>query len=939
MPKIDINAGPNVSSLVSSRRATAADMGGGKGLEQAGADITAFAKEIKTQNDRSTAVEIEKGLIDLETDMAQFNLEAEENAEAGGAGHVDRVKGAITTSSEKFTEQFSGASKENQQRLTLGLARFNNRHTTGAARFQARKKGEKVVADVNSGLDAVLNGVRDGSWTVKDGEAFGTAILDAADLPGNAKAKTLEVFSNQLADKDMRRRIDDVDYPDEAIGLRDEATKLKGKLGADAYSRILSAIDTKEDQLYVQQENETISDQAEHMAALNSGNAGNGFTSDRLDNIRDPKKRAIQAQKLFRAEQVFTFATRLRGMEPDQIDAEYARLQQDLQIEGNEMVEQRQIAVLRRERALRSEGQGALAANIADRITASENGGEVDQELLIKDIAAVVLPDDRRVLEEARNKAIEVGEYANEAAQMLPGELQSERLRLIEERKIVGATGTANAQIAAIDRELSSRQEDSQAFKNELNDRILTIADGAIPEGETKEALYNDIDARLLTDLARTEAKKLVDVAFTQSVESAKVPFMTVTERTARMKELGDQVLKSDGANINLARAQFEGFKEANRIHQGRIENDPSVYAAENNSIVREAGEALDTANDEGDPEEILRARKAYVLAQQAEQARYGRHPNDVQLLSPAQVVGIANAMRLADPESSQGETLHKVLSNLQAEWGRDFGLVSKQLQKQGVFTGTTRVAASMAHSGVAKTLLEVQADVIKNPKIYEGLKLTNTSTEIATAVLTAMEPNTASLINQPGGRSAIGDYNAAAKLLTQEYMLRDGLDVNAAAEKAANDIVMNQYVYDRTWRMPTGKGLDYNIVERGTRIILNRVPLDNMLLDETGLGVTDANRAEVSRQSILSLRSSGYWVPSPDEDGLVLYNGAGVPVFLTDVKGKATPLMKTWDELTQQGSLIVDAQPLDSFNPDPNRFTRTRDVDPRFGSTTRETQ
>ena len=183
----------------------------------------------------------------------------------------------------------------------------------------------KVVADVSSGLDAVLNGVRDGSWTVEDGEAFGTAILDAADLPGNAKAKTLEVFSNQLAVKDMTRRIDDVDYPDEAIGLRDEATKLKGKLGADAYSRILSAIDTKEDQLYVQQENETISDQAEHMAALNSGNAGNGFTSDRLDNIRDPKKRAIQAQKLFRAEQVFTFATRLRGMEPAQIDAEYAR--------------------------------------------------------------------------------------------------------------------------------------------------------------------------------------------------------------------------------------------------------------------------------------------------------------------------------------------------------------------------------------------------------------------------------------------------------------------------------------------------------------------------------------------------------------------------------------------------------------------------------------
>jgi len=918
MPNIDINAGPNVSSLISSRRATAADMGGNKELEQAGADITAFAKEIKTQNDRSTAVEIERGLIDLETDMAQFNLETEENAEAGGAGHVDRVKGAITASSEKFTERFSGASKENQQRLTLGLARFNNRHTTGAARFQARKKGEKVVADVNSGLDAVLNGVRDGSWTVEDGEAFGTAILDAADLPGNAKAKTLEVFSNQLAVKDMTRRIDDVDYPDEAIGLRDEATKLKGKLGADAYSRILSAIDTKEDQLYVQQENETISDQAEHMAALNSGNAGNGFTSDRLDNIRDPKKRAIQAQKLFRAEQVFTFATRLRGMEPAQIDAEYARLQEDLKIEGNVVVEPRMLAVLRRERALRSEGQGALTTSIADRLTASELGGEVDQELLSEDIAAVVSPDDRRVLEEARNKAIEVGEYANEAAQMLPGDLQSERLRLIEERKIVGATGTADAQIAAIDRELSSRQEDSQAFKNELNDRILTIADGAIPEGETKEALYNDIDARLLTDLARTEAKKLVDMAFTQSVESAKVPYMTVTERTARMKELGDQVLKSDGANINLARAQFEGFKEANRIHQGRIENDPSVYAAENNSIVREAGEVLETARDGGDPTEIRDARKAYVLAQQAEQARYGRHPNDVQLLSPAQVAGIANDMRMADPEDPEGQGLHSKLAKLQETWGESFGLVSKQLQKKGVFTGTTRVAASVADPNIAKKLLEVQAVVTRDKSYFDGLSVTNSSTDIEKVVLDQMSEHTSSLIAQPGGRSAVSEYNKAVTLLTKEYMLNNQLDVNEAAEKAANDIITNQYTYNRSYRVPNRPDIDPAAVMYGAGATLQQIPLDNIIIDETALGVTDVNRAETRRQNIISIRDSGYWVTSPDEDGLVLYNGAGVPVFTPGADGTMSTIKKSWSELSQT-------------KPIANTFRRTGGVDPRF--------
>jgi len=287
-----MSAAPNVSSLVSTRRATAEDFGSGAGLVQAGKQVAAFGEELKQRKDRAEAVEIEKALIDADLQMSSDVLGMENEAPAGAAGHTGKVSLMMTEYEDRMRERYAASSPENKQRLELAMARMRRTQVGNSVRFQAKSEALKVRGDAENGLSTLRKSVQDGSASVDGAMEKATALIDATGLQGEVRRGLIEDFTSNIAADDIRRQLRAADSPAEVVALKAEAEELRDKFSPSTYEAVLQSIDKAEDTLRRRDQLRVREDIASTVVLAQNGESVEVFTEAEINAAYpdDPKK-------------------------------------------------------------------------------------------------------------------------------------------------------------------------------------------------------------------------------------------------------------------------------------------------------------------------------------------------------------------------------------------------------------------------------------------------------------------------------------------------------------------------------------------------------------------------------------------------------------------------------------------------------------------------
>jgi hypothetical protein len=180
---------------------------------------------------------------------------------------------------------------------------------------------------------------------------------------------------------------------------------------------------------------------------------------------------------------------------------------------------------------------------------------------------------------------------------------------------------------------------------------------------------------------------------------------------------------------------------------------------------------------------------------------------------------------------------------------------------------------------GPAQELLVAEA--LRAEGAFTGMP-SGTKTDITTAVVNATAP-LASTLNARGvtrGVTAFNEQKAAVETLATMYVRRYGMDATSAAQKAAKEVVMDNYDFSDTFRVPVSSQLPLDTAEAATQNTLVSMNFDAIKIPR-GLASPEDNK----RQYADAVRSKGYWITNGDETGVQLVAPNGVIVETTDGK------------------------------------------------------
>lgn len=318
--------------------------------------------------------------------------------------------------------------------------------------------------------------------------------------------------------------------------------------------------------------------------------------------------------------------------------------------------------------------------------------------------------------------------------------------------------------------------------------------------------------------------------------------------------------------------ASYQDLAQASEGVMRERRRDPVGWALSNNPDVNKAAREMQAAPRELQPQ----ARQKYAQALVGAQARYG--VRDPQILSKDQAADLAIA--LSDPKSY--EFAGERLAEEQRSWGAYWPMVHRQIAKDippaldVIASGLPRQTSAIVARLAGTKLEDMRATVPSDTKRVVSDEINGT-----------LDQFTRSLVMQSpdDGRATATLYRNEAEKLALHYV-GQGMDPSTAARKAAGDIASSRYAFveqkgyirggdSRTpiapvYRIPVEH--DADLVQKGIdRIRYAMKPADVMApigMDQAGwLG---------------QIKSQGYWVTTPNEDGLELHL-AGDPVTRPD--------------------------------------------------------
>jgi hypothetical protein len=288
------------------------------------------------------------------------------------------------------------------------------------------------------------------------------------------------------------------------------------------------------------------------------------------------------------------------------------------------------------------------------------------------------------------------------------------------------------------------------------------------------------------------------------------------------------------------------------------------------------------------DAERKLAADK-YAATSIAEQQRLGI--TTPRLLSKAAVDNIQQQFI----GSTDGESIAIKVDAMAKMWGNNWPTVYKQLVQEKALPDAAIVIGSGMRGAPAADL--AMASKMKTDELLTGLP-SDTKKNIRESVASELEDFRATMVGSDGSPRTVG-ANQSFNLFYEEtvrlaaYYRSQGMDDGEAAKKAAAATINSRYTFADTYRVP----MEFNAgeIDAGASYALS-----NITPAQLGMPETMRRDEFVGKDYAKSIRRNSYWVTSPNEDGLVLFNAdSRSPV----LNASGQPILYTWQQLQNMGT------------------------------------
>lgn len=437
----------------------------------------------------------------------------------------------------------------------------------------------------------------------------------------------------------------------------------------------------------------------------------------------------------------------------------------------------------------------------------------------------------------------------------------------------------------AADREIKAREAEARARAAEANalwldgfkDTIASLEDGNPLPADSPYSRET-----LVSRLGAEKGGKLADaldyaVAFGGNLSTLKTA--SAEERAAILAREASDLSSVDGYQRN--KAELQALQDAAKSIETALATDPARYVIQNVPAVEAAyNDMVDTMQSPTGDQQT--AAKRYAAVAQAEIERLTGKPATSWL--PASYLSAVSQQFSSQPEG--GEDAAQVVSGLQDLWGRQWPDVYRQLvQAEAIPPEAVMIGSGMAE-GPAARLAEVSR--VPLDELKKGLADSDTR-DVRVDAGEALEDFRKVTQQYVGGEKQFSAAYSAVERLALSYM-RDGQDAGDAVDRAYNEVIGSRYEFFGSYFVP--KEQDPDAVSSGAAAMQDKIETIAGSLDVPAdiQGVSDDAR----RAAYLStLAAGGYWVTSPEQDGLTFMDPTGSAV---TIGGK--PLRLTWDQL-----------------------------------------
>jgi hypothetical protein len=470
--------------------------------------------------------------------------------------------------------------------------------------------------------------------------------------------------------------------------------------------------------------------------------------------------------------------------------------------------------------------------------------------------------------------------------------------------------GTAppdDANLKAADAELKLTAQERALYQRHLGN---VVGPGGVTNGDgSRSTIYSitrEIEGRHYTlptvyDGKVLSANEATDRAVQQGL--ANFPsYASGAEAEARYQALHGYMDKDKGRatpqDLHAARV----LQAALAARVTARDKDPAAYVAKAYPTIGEqlvAADALASSPDEtakaAAPDMRSRAWAALLDAQRRE----GVPEHRLALLTHDGAEGLRQKFLT----TTDGQQRADLVDQLRGQFGDHWTRVQAQLWQGKPAPADVQVIGALPAGAILPKVEVAEANKISDQQATELIGGKRLSL-IDEAVRKAVEPMAATMVPAGDGPQFLATYQSQIEKLARLYVIRDRVDETTAARRAADRLFFDHWevvdgIGGATVRLPKVQGetaVPASAVRDMQRAVLDVLPKLE-LMDPGGLpNTTAAQRRDMLVQTI---RSSGYWLNTADDRGMVLMAGPRRPVFFAD----GAPLIVPFDSAAAYAS------------------------------------
>lgn len=428
----------------------------------------------------------------------------------------------------------------------------------------------------------------------------------------------------------------------------------------------------------------------------------------------------------------------------------------------------------------------------------------------------------------------------------------------IKSREAEARAAAAEARAAAA--------ENANAYMADFGDYAAYRAAGNPPDPKLEAKYSPAAISRLGVKGADGWAKKAADVQAQGDLMLALRSADTREERASIVAKAMETTKSPDNYQFNAGMA--ETIVATAGKFDAELEKAPGEVAAR-------SGRVKDGFKESG---------PAGVAAMLGEQERLGvPEPRRVPL--PESVATSLTERVASLPPEKQAEEVQAIAGEFGSMWPMVFRQIGGKLPSDAAIMATMP-------KGRPATLL-AEASSLKDGELTAGLPST-AKREVEEALLDddTMSSLRSSLASEAGGSGTYAAAEASATKLALQYMRRDGLGADEAAQRAAQGVTANNQFAefnDIAVRVPLD--VDVDAVESGMSAIANGFDPSGYDIPESVSGIAP-DVAQEQWANAIKAGSDVHWIGAADGSGLYLWDGTAL------VTKNGQPVVFTWDDL-----------------------------------------